>query len=566
MTRQLEHNDETKRYKKITIVCGVLILSSANAFWRLSQTTLSNHECLVSITAREMLQSGEWILPTCNGQPRLQKTPLPYWFVAGLSKLTGSVDEFAARMPNAILAVLSATAILYFVNRWSSFKIAALSASIWVTSLGYIRYSHNAQPEMPLTFFIMLCLLSFYSAITERSRNRQVVFALVFWVSFGLANLAKGPAPLPLVLAPLFFYIAVFRRWKKVPKLLPVIGMVIFLAIVLPWPLAVGYKVDWNLGIWKAQFIDRFVGEYASGHKPFYYYLYIMFQFILPWSAFLPMALVAPFYNVWKDRQPIMRFLWFWFVIDLAVITICGGKRQHYILPLMPSMAMLIGILLNDMVFVRKAYTHGFAKAVLRYHILVIIIAAIGGSIFVAVIHPQFLISTIILTTLIVTLTSIVGLLFVKGRPGYACAAVFAGIAVCFMVFYTSFSVLIDHNRSSRDFSKRISEIVPPLDKLVAFNSVSKRSVHYFGKVIPVIEDVSTLYKHYEDSDWIIATCSHLEKLLQDRRFRKVFYKEKAELSGQKYMAGALFHKSAPVINNGSNSTSSSRPNLAEGE
>jgi len=540
-------NEVDSKITRWFITGSVLMLAAINASWMLSKDTLNNHECFVSITAREMLESGNWIMPTCNGESRLQKTPLSYWLVAGFANLTGKVDEFTTRLPSAIFAVLSATAILYFVSRLS-FRIAVLSTAVWATSLSYIRYSHNARPEMSLTFFSTLCFLSFYSAITAMTRKRQVIYMLVFWMSFGLANLAKGPAPLPLVLAPLFFYIAIFRQWKEVPKLLPIIGMIIFLAIVLPWPLTVGYKVGWNLDIWKTQFIDRFMGKYASGHKPFYFYLYIMFQFILPWAAFLPIALAAPFYKVWKNKRHIMQFLWLWFVVDLAVITICGGKRQHYILPLMPAIAILIGILLNDMVFSRKAYTHAFAKSVLRYHIAVIIIGAIAVPIFVAVLRPKLLLGTVILATLTIILTSTFGLLFAKRRPGYACVAVFAGIAAVFMVCYVAFSGLIDYDRDSRLFSKRVSEIVPQSGKLVAFNYVSSRSVHYFGRVTPVIDDISTLYKHYEDGDWIMATCDHMEKLLQDGRFRIIYYKEKAELKGQKYMAGALFHKTAQVV------------------
>ena len=133
------------------------------------------------------------------------------------------------------------------MKQWLSFRIAVLSAAVWATSLGYIRYSHNARPEMALTFFVTLSLLSFYSAIMANSRKKQVIYALIFWVSFGLANLAKGPAPLPLVLIPLFFYVAIFRRWKELPRFLPIIGTIVFLAIVLPWPLAIAHKLNWNL-------------------------------------------------------------------------------------------------------------------------------------------------------------------------------------------------------------------------------------------------------------------------------------------------------------------------------
>ena len=551
-----KNHSNAKRTKSL-VICGVLLLSAVSASWTLSERTLGNHECFVSITAREMLESGDWTWPTCNGEPRLQKTPLPYWLVAGLAKITGRVDELTARLPSAIFAVLSVMAILYFVNRWLSFRIAVISAAVWATSLIYIRYAHNARPEMGLTFFIILCFLTFYSATNAKNRSRQVAYMLIFWISFGLANLSKGPAPLPLVLIPLFFYVAIFRQWKMVPKLLPVIGVIIFLAIVLPWPLAIAHRVNWDLAMWKQEFVDRFLGNYAPGNKPFHYYLTRMFQFIMPWVAFLPMALAAPFYRVWNKKLPAMRFLWLWFVVDLAFITITGGKRQHYILPLMPAMAILIGILIEDMVFVRKAYTQKFATNVLRSHIVVLITGAIAGPIVVLIagargpIHAaktnsELLTTAVILGTIAIAIVVAVAVLFARRKPAPACVVVFAGIVVLVMISYVSFFNPLDYNRYSRDFSRKVGEIVPQSGKLMAYEYISNRSVHYFGRVIPVTGDKSGLYKHYEQGGWVVATAGHLEKLQTDGRLRIVYYKEKAERRRQHDAPGALFHKLAP--------------------
>ena len=553
----MENNQSgTKRTKRL-IVCGVLLLAAVSASWTFTEKTLGNHECFVSITAREMLQSGDWIWPTCNGQPRLNKTPLNYWLVAGLAKITGGVNELTARLPSAFFAALSVVAILYFVSRLLSFRIAAVSAAVWVTSLAYIRYAHNARPEMAMTFFIVLCLLSFYSAVTAQNRRRQVAYMLVFWFGFALANLAKGPAPLPLVLLPIFFYIAVFRQWKTLPKLLPVAGVIIFLAVVLPWPLAIAAKLNWDMGIWKREFIDRFLGDYASGDKPIYYYFYIMFQFALPWVGFLPMALAAPFFRVWNKKRAVMQFLWLWFVIGLAFLTINGGKRQHYILPLMPAMAILIGILIEDMAFVQKAYTRKYAAGVLRNHIVVIIGGAIAGPIAVLIAgnikgplhaartNSQLLTAAVILAAVAITAVVIVAVLFAKRKPAAACGAVFAGIVVLVMIAYVSILNPLDYNRYSRDFSRKLAQIVPQSDNLVAYEYISNRSVHYFGRAIPEIKDKSQLYERYEQGNWVVATAGHLEKLQDEDKLKMVYYREKAERRWQQDAPGALFHKPA---------------------
>jgi 4-amino-4-deoxy-L-arabinose transferase-like glycosyltransferase len=541
----MANNRKNSKKTKTLLVCGVLLLAAVSASWTISERTLGNHECFVSITAREMLASGDWVWPTCNGQPRLVKTPLSYWLVAGLAKITGRVDELTARLPSVVFAVLSVAAILYFVNRCTSFRIAVICAAVWATSFDYIRYARNARPEMAMTFFIVLCFLSFYSAVIAQSRKRQIAYAAVFWLSFALANLAKGPAPLPLVLIPLFLYVAMFRKWRILPRLLPIVGPLIFLAVVLPWPLAIAHKLNWDLGLWKTEFVDRFLGEYRPGGKPFYYYLPSMFQFIVPWVAFLPMALVAPFYRVWNKKRPIMQFLWLWFVVDLAFLTISGGKRQHYTLPLMPAMAILIGILIEDMAFTRKAYSRRFAKTVLVSHVIGVIALAVAGCVYLVRTYPNMATEAVILCSATVILAVAVFVLFAAERPSAACGTLFASIVVLVMIGYVTFLNPLDYDRYCRDFSRRLAQIVPQSDNLIAYEYISNRSVHYFGRIVPEVSDESVLYNRYEQGDWVVATADYLEKLQADGKLRMVYYKQKAERRGQQNAPGALFHKSA---------------------
>jgi len=542
------NNLSNTKNTKILLVGGVLLLSVVSASWKLSQKALSSHECFVSITAREMLESGDWVLPTCNGKLRLQKTPLSYWLVAGLAKITGRVDEFTARLPSAIFAFLSVVAILYFVNRWLSFRTAALCAGVWATSLGYFRNSHIARPDMALTFFVVLCFLTFYSAVNNRNRRQQVVYMLLFWISLGLGMLAKGPAPLPYVLLPLFFYVAINRKWKVLSRLLPITGTIIFLAITLPWPLFIAHRMNWDLVLWKHEFVDRFFGRYAPGHYPPFYYLFMMFRYVAPWVAFLPMALAAPFYRVWNKKRPVMQFLWLWFVVGIVFLTINQGKRQHYILPLMPAMCMLIGILLEDMIFVRKAFEREFVVNVVKGYIIVLTVAAIGAVICAGIVRPELLVGAIILGTATIVIVAVVGLLFFRNKPSLCCAAIFTGIIVWAIVGRACFPRLLDLNAPSRDFAKRATVVVPQSGKLVAYKHISPRFVHYFGRVVPEKADKSALYKCYEQGDWVICTSGYLKDLAQDGRFREVFYQKKLKNQKKEDVGGALFHKAAPVV------------------
>jgi 4-amino-4-deoxy-L-arabinose transferase-like glycosyltransferase len=401
--------------------------------------------------------------------------------------------------------------------------------------------------------------MSFYSAVTTHTRKSQAIYMLVFWVSFGLGNLAKGPAPLAYVFIPMLSYVAIHRQWKMPAKLLPVVGPVIVMVILLPWPLVIAHRMNWDVTIWKREFFDRLFGEYEAGHYQIYYYFGIMFKYITPWVAFLPMALAAPFYRTWEKKQPAMKFVWLWFVADLVFLTINGGKRQHYILPLMPAMAVLIGILLDDMVFVRKAYTQRFARNVLVGHIIAIVAGVVGMCAYLAITKSRFWVNAAVISIVAMLTTLIVAILFSRRKPAAACGVIFSGIVAWIMIFYAGFSTVLDVDQGARDFAKKVASIIPPSDKLVAYKGVSSVFTQYFGKVVPEIQDKSLLYERYEQGDWVVCTLDHWDELAQDNRLREVYYRERAKKeagnifaklyypsrikSGKDNTGGTLFHK-----------------------
>ena len=533
--------------KRLLAVCAVFTLSAISALWMLSARTLDSHECFVSVAAREMLETGDWVFPKLNGQPRINKTPLSYWLVAASAAITGTVDEFTARLPSALFAFFSAVVILYFVNRWLGFRIAVMCTAVWATSLSYIRGSHSARPDMALTFFVMLCFFCFYSAATAPTRRTQVLYMLVFWISLGLGNLAKGPAPLPYVFIPLLVYIVVLRKWSLIGKLLPVAGPAVLLAIALPWPLAVAHRLNWDILLWKQEFLDRLVGSYARGNYPIYYYSGMIFKYVTPWIAFLPMALIAPFYNTWGKKQAVMKFLWLWFVAGLVFLTINAGKRQHYLMPLMPAMAVLVGIVLEDMIFTNEVYSRRFAKNILIAHVVFLTAAAILAPIYVAYAFPNVTVPMAALCAIVIVSLVSVAALFFKKKAVIACSVLFCGIVVWTMVMFAGFSDVADVDRPARDFAEKISRIVPNSNKLVAYNYISARFVQYFGKVVPVIEDKSLLYERYRQGDWVVCVSGYLQELASDERFRKVYCSELLEGAKQD-TAGALFHRTAAIL------------------
>jgi hypothetical protein len=212
----------------------------------------------------------------------------------------------------------------------------------------------------------------------------------------------------------------------------------------------------------------------------------------------------------------------------------------------MPAMAILIGILIEDMAFVQKAYTQKYARDILRGHIVVIIAVCFAGGIYVARVYPQLLAGAIMLGIVTIVATVVSAVLIAIRKPAFACGATFVGIVVLVMIAYVIFVNPLNYNQPSRRFTQIVVEKVPDAekDKLVAYKSASTRFIHYFGRPIPEIKTKSEVDELYNQSWWVVAFGKYLDELLQDGQFEIVFMQENAERHKGKPVDGALFHKS----------------------
>jgi 4-amino-4-deoxy-L-arabinose transferase-like glycosyltransferase len=528
--------------KKGTMIAAVLFLSVMTSFWMLRFQSLDGHECFVSVTAREMLVNHEYAWPTLNNIARLQKTPLSYWLTAGVGKLTGSVDEVSARLPSAAASVCSTMLLLFYLCRWFPLRTAAICAAVWATCLACFRNAHSARPDMLMTFFTLLCTLSFYSIATSKDLKDRRIQSWLFWISFALANLAKGPAPVAYVGVSIMGYIVLTRDWRVMGRLFSVTGFLMFLVILLPWPLFIAHRLNWNLILWKHEFIDRFFGEYVAGNYPIYYYFGIMFKYSVPWAIFLPIALFAPTNKFWDQKRPAMMFFWVWFVAGFIFLTIDGGKRQHYILPIMPAMAVLIGLLLEDMIFIRRVCTPRFSAGILWGHIVIMVVLAIAGPIVIAVKARPFLTPALWLSVVMLVGTILTSLFLQRHIRRGAVITIFTAALLYILICFYAFSDVLDINRYSRDFANMVALKVPSGEPLVSYQKVSSRFVQYYGKSVSGINDLSELQACYDKGYWIVCLSSRASDL-KDVSFRRVYLDETVSGRHKSDAEGYLFHK-----------------------
>src|SRR5581483_5048475 len=127
-------------------------------------------EAFYAESAREMIESGDWVTPHYNYEYRFQKPILFYWLAAGSYRAAG-VGEAQARFPSA-LAGLALTLMTFFCGRrWFDGRVGLLAGAIVATSFGYFSMARTALPDLPLAFFIALATWTLIEAVYRPPRT-----------------------------------------------------------------------------------------------------------------------------------------------------------------------------------------------------------------------------------------------------------------------------------------------------------------------------------------------------------------------------------------------------------
>ncbi len=162
--------------------------------------------------AREMFQNHEWLLPTNDGIPRLQKPPLLYWLIIGSFKLFG-VSAAAARLPVA-LAVVALVALIFLIGEklidyWRGF----IAGVFYLSFCGTFLLARIVMPEPLVSALIagaVFCAIGGY----QNRRNRRIWFTGV-WICSAFACLTKGLLGIAYP-AVIFLLLSIFYREARI--------------------------------------------------------------------------------------------------------------------------------------------------------------------------------------------------------------------------------------------------------------------------------------------------------------------------------------------------------------
>jgi len=318
--------------------------------------------------ARNMVQSGDWVIAHLDGVPYMEKAPLPYWLIAICYLLMG-VHDWVARIPTALAAVLLCFATARY-GAWAFGRRAGFYAGlVLATSVGLFLFTRILIPDVMLTLTITVCFMAFQRAMNEDGEELHARrWPALIGIALGVGVLLKGLLALVVPIGGALLYLAITRQlfsratWRR---LRPLSTILIFLLIAAPWHVLATLRMppyfnfsmhsgpgEYHGFFWFYFFNEhllrflnlRYPRDYNTVPRLAFWLLNLLWLF--PWSAYLPAAARLNYKPV--DRAGRTRLLMLCWAGFLMLFFTFSTTQEYYSMPIYPALALLLGCAMDE--------------------------------------------------------------------------------------------------------------------------------------------------------------------------------------------------------------------------
>lgn len=318
--------------------------------------------------ARNMVQSGDWVIAHLDGVPYMEKAPLPYWLIA-ICYLVMGVHDWVARIPTALAAVLLCFATARY-GAWAFGRRVGFYAGLALaTSIGLFLFTRILIPDVMLTLTITVCFMAFQRAMNEDGEEpHSRRWPAVIGVTLGVGVLLKGLLALVVPVGGVLVYVAITRQlfsratWRR---LRPLSTILIFLLIAAPWHILATLRMppyfnfsmhsgpgEYHGFFWFYFFNEhllrflnlRYPRDYNTVPRLAFWLLNLLWLF--PWSAYLPAAARLSYKPL--DRAGRTRLLALCWAGFLMLFFTFSTTQEYYSMPIYPALALLLGCAMDS--------------------------------------------------------------------------------------------------------------------------------------------------------------------------------------------------------------------------
>jgi 4-amino-4-deoxy-L-arabinose transferase-like glycosyltransferase len=452
-------------------------------------------EARYALLARDMVQSGDWLVPRIGSEVHMEKTPLFIWAIAALSLAGRRVTELTAVLPAALSAIAGVAMTMLLGRRMFGPRAAVLSGLALATAWGYVWHGRVALADMMVTCFVVAGAAAFWTAVGREPAARGPM--ALFWTCLGLALAAKGPVGL-MPLLPCAAFLVAERGWAGLRALRPLTGVGVLLLVSLPW--ALGFALQRETSYVQSVLVEDFLAPRLRGWRhasELFFAVGPIVVGLMPWTPFVPWAVRRGWWRAESDdTRRAFRFLVFWVLAYAVVITAVPHKRDRYLLPTFPALALMVGWLWDRWIArpsPRALRVHGWVWAGLATVMAVGVLLPLRVRPELAVLVPPTPGGRLLLSGLLVTAALLTLAAALRARPLAAFLAICLSMAVVFA--YEARVFVAGHNRAYdvRALAQRLAQRAEPDADILTYRYQPLALQFYSGRTVTRARDAAEL-------------------------------------------------------------------------
>ena len=365
--------------------CFLLLLLTAFIYLPfLGFPVWDGNEPLRVIIAKEMLKTGDWIIPMLHGKPYFTKPPMMNWLIAGSGSLFGVVNEWTSRIPSVCMVFATSLSIYFLTRKWLSREGRLFAAIAALCMIGLIKKGRTAEIDSLFIFFIVIILLVWLNGYI-----RQWKPALLWSIALslvGLGFLTKGPQVIAYFYLTVFAYLFYRKRLSFFFSKSHLFGLLFFvLILVIYMSFILQYvTLEKYMQMWVSQIADR-----AESKTSFSFFGHLVFYPIegilsfMPWMLMtIPMLYSRDIRRYAKDflGNELFVFSLVMIVINFPLYWFLPNARFRYFLPAGPFVAIGLAFLFE--MYLKRAKENPaierFFRGILTFCSVAALISSIG--------------------------------------------------------------------------------------------------------------------------------------------------------------------------------------------
>jgi 4-amino-4-deoxy-L-arabinose transferase-like glycosyltransferase len=474
----------------------IVALGAAIYGSRISALTIRGEEPRRARVAQEMMESGDWFVPTQQRLLFADRPPLGAWLMSASSALCGGpMTSVAVRLPTIVATLLTAVVIWLYARRFLSRGGAFAAACIFLTFGQVLQLGRLAECEGVFVALMATALLGWHALYLD-GRSPWIVWTWGYsWAA--LAGLSKGPQ------GPIYFaaaapaFLLVRRDWRMLLARGHLAGMAAFAAIFGAWLVPYWLKTDLE-SVRRLLFgtVTQRLGDDGSLLHHIVTYPWQIVGCLLPWSPLLARYAFRSFRAELGDLRAPTVFCAVAFAATFPSVWFAFGATSRHYMSLYPCMAVLAAVVVDRSWEAGRITSLGRGWSLFLYSIAGLAIAA--GAVVVAApwisadwagrIRQPPLFTTVFLLSALATVV-VIGF-SLRFQSGFQrCTGVVA--ATCFLgLAYTGgiVNLLSAQSEDTPGSMAQLKGALPSDVKMVSLGEMDPLFCYHFRDPIPVVQ------------------------------------------------------------------------------